>query len=80
MASASGCIALSLALHAGLLWKVSTPSRAWVQRRVAIELMATPLSRAALDAVARASPFPPLPAALGRHLTLDVPVLFELSD
>jgi len=39
-----------------------------------------PLAKAALAAVAKASPFPPLPAALGQRLTLDVPVIFELED
>ena len=39
-----------------------------------------PLASAALAAVEKASPFPPLPAALGQHLTLDVPVAFELTD
>ena len=39
-----------------------------------------PLARAALAAVAKASPFPPVPAALGPRLTLDVPVIFELED
>jgi periplasmic protein TonB len=39
-----------------------------------------PLARAALAAVAKAAPFPPLPAGLGQHLTLDVPVIFELED
>lgn len=39
-----------------------------------------PLAKAALAAVAKASPFPPLPAALGPRLALDVPVVFELED
>jgi len=39
-----------------------------------------PLLAAALDSVSRAAPFPPLPAALGKELTLDVPIVFDLDD
>jgi len=39
-----------------------------------------PLAQAALAAVTKASPFPPLPAPLGQRLTLDDPVVFELAD
>jgi len=38
-----------------------------------------PLLDAALKSVSSAAPFPPLPAALGGRLTLDVPVVFELD-
>jgi protein TonB len=38
-----------------------------------------PLLQAALKSVSSAAPFPPLPAALGGRLTLDVPVVFELD-
>lgn len=38
-----------------------------------------PLLQAALKSVSSAAPFPPLPAALGARLTLDVPVVFELD-
>jgi periplasmic protein TonB len=40
----------------------------------------TPLLQAALESVSRAAPFPPLPAALGPRLTVDVPVVFELDE
>jgi periplasmic protein TonB len=39
-----------------------------------------PLLRAALKAVAEAAPFAPVPPALGRRLTFEVPVVFELAD
>ncbi len=39
-----------------------------------------PLLQAALKSVSSAAPFPPLPAALGQRLTVDVPVVFELDD
>jgi periplasmic protein TonB len=38
-----------------------------------------PLLAAALKSVSSAAPFPPLPAALGGRLTLDVPVVFRLD-
>jgi protein TonB len=38
-----------------------------------------PLLDAALASVSNAAPFPPLPAALGQRLTVDVPVVFELD-
>lgn len=38
-----------------------------------------PLLAAALKSVSSAAPFPPLPAALGGRLTLDVPVVFQLD-
>jgi protein TonB len=38
-----------------------------------------PLLAAALQSVSSAAPFPPLPAALGARLTLDVPVVFQLD-
>ena len=38
-----------------------------------------PLLKAALQSVSSAAPFPPIPAALGPRLTLDVPVVFELD-
>jgi protein TonB len=38
-----------------------------------------PLLEAALASVAKAAPFPPLPAALGSRLTFDMPVVFELE-
>jgi protein TonB len=41
---------------------------------------AEPLLQAALESVSSAAPFPPLPAALGARLTLDVPVVFELDS
>jgi protein TonB len=39
-----------------------------------------PLLQAALKSVSSAAPFPPLPAALGPRLTVDVPVVFELDE
>jgi TonB family protein len=39
-----------------------------------------PLLQAALNSVSSAAPFPPLPAALGGRLTLDVPVVFRLDS
>jgi periplasmic protein TonB len=39
-----------------------------------------PLLTAALKSVSSAAPFPPLPAALGGRLTLDVPVVFQLDS
>jgi periplasmic protein TonB len=39
-----------------------------------------PLLEAALDSVAKAAPFPPLPASLGSRITFDVPVVFELEQ
>jgi protein TonB len=39
-----------------------------------------PLLQAALASVSQAAPFPPLPAALGGRLTLDVPVVFQLDS
>ncbi len=39
-----------------------------------------PLLSAALKSVSSAAPFPPLPAALGARLTLDVPVVFQLDS
>jgi protein TonB len=39
-----------------------------------------PLLAAALKSVSRAAPFPPLPAALGRELTFDVPIVFDLDN
>jgi periplasmic protein TonB len=39
-----------------------------------------PLLSAALKSVSSAAPFPPLPAALGGRLTLDVPVVFQLDS
>jgi periplasmic protein TonB len=39
-----------------------------------------PLLAAALKSVSSAAPFPPLPAALGGRLTLDVPVVFQLDS
>jgi periplasmic protein TonB len=39
-----------------------------------------PLVAAALKSVSSAAPFPPLPAALGGRLTLDVPVVFQLDS
>jgi hypothetical protein len=37
------------------------------------------LVRAALASVEAAAPFAPLPAELGRELTLELPVVFELA-
>jgi periplasmic protein TonB len=39
-----------------------------------------PLVEAALASVSSAAPFPPLPAALGQRLTIDVPVVFALDQ
>lgn len=39
-----------------------------------------PLLSAALESVSSAAPFPPLPAALGARLTLEVPVVFQLDS
>lgn len=39
-----------------------------------------PLLGAAVRSVSRAAPFPPLPAALGREITLDVPLVFDLDN
>ncbi len=38
-----------------------------------------PLLRAALDSVSEASPFEPLPPALGGQLAIDLPMVFELE-
>jgi TonB family protein len=39
-----------------------------------------PLLQAALRAVRAAEPFGPLPSALGRELTVDLPVIFRLDE
>jgi periplasmic protein TonB len=39
-----------------------------------------PLLESALKSVSQAAPFPPLPPALGRQLTLDVPIVFDLDN
>lgn len=62
------CLRLSLAASGSVLGV--TPTCGASQR---------PLLDAALRSISNAAPFPPLPTALGRRLTLDVPVVFALD-
>lgn len=62
------CLRLSLAASGSVLGV--TPTCGASQR---------PLLDAALRSISSAAPFPPLPTALGRRLTLDVPVVFALD-
>jgi periplasmic protein TonB len=63
------CLRLSIAASGSVLGVTPTCGTGFV-----------PLLQAALKSVSSAAPFPPLPAALGQRLTVDVPVVFELDE